>query len=119
MKRHNFKNLQILREGMELISHTYSMTAKIREFEKFGLVSQLNRCSISIPSNIAEGSSKKSNKYFARYLEISLGSAFEWETQMIVSKNLGYVGEKDFNILEVRINSIQKKLSNFIDKIQS
>ena len=117
MKRHNFKNLQIWRDSMDLIQDTYSITSKFPDIEKFGLRSQLNRCSVSIASNIAEGSSKRSNKHFIQYLEISLGSAFEWETQMIASSKLGYLSEKEFCNLEAKINIIQKKISNFIDRL--
>ena len=118
MKRHNYKKLQIWSEGIELITKTYRMTSSFPDNEKFGLISQLNRCSISISSNIAEGSSKSSNKHFAHFLETSLGSAFEWETQLIVSFNLGYINEKEFSILELRINRLQKKISKFMDKIK-
>jgi len=117
MKRHNFKKLHIWKDSMGLIQDTYSVTTKFPDIEKFGLRSQLNRCSVSIASNIAEGSSKRSNKHFILFLEISLGSAFEWETQMIASHQLGYLHEKQFSNLEEKINTIQKKISNFIDKL--
>jgi four helix bundle protein len=117
MKRHNFKKLQIWNDSMELIQDTYKITSKFPDFEKFGLRSQLNRCAVSIASNIAEGSSKSSNKHFIQFLEISLGSAFEWETQMITSCKLKYLSEKEFCNLEEKINKIQKKISNFIDKL--
>lgn len=119
MKRHNFEKLQIWSEGMVLITDTYKMTADFPEIEKFGLSSQMNRCSISIASNIAEGSSKSSDRHFAQFLEISLGSAFEWETQLIASHKLGYIDEKEFSILEERINRIQKMISKFIGKLTS
>lgn len=117
MKRHNFKKLQIWSDSMDLISDTYHFTRKFPDIEKFGLRSQLNRCSISIASNIAEGSSKRSNKHFIQFLEMSLGSSFEWETQIIASKNLGYLSEKEFCNLEHKISKIQKKISNFIEKL--
>ena len=119
MKRHNFKKLQIWNDSMSLINDTYSITAKFPSIEKFGLRSQLNRCVISIASNIAEGSSKRSNKHFIQFLEISLGSAFEWETQLIASKNLGYISEKEFCTLDGKISQIQKKISNFIEKLNN
>lgn len=117
MKRHNFKKLQIWKSSMDLINDTYSITSKFPDFEKFGLRSQLNRSAVSIASNIAEGSSKRSNKHFIQFLEMSLGSAFEWETQMIVCNNLNYISEKEFYTLEEKISTIQKKISNFIDKL--
>lgn len=69
---------------MDLIDDNYQFTATLPDFEKFGLRSQMNRCAVSIASNIAEGTSKSTNKHFMRYLEISLGSAFEWETQLTI-----------------------------------
>ncbi len=62
---------------MNLVSDSYKLTRTFPDFEKFGLVSQMNRCAVSIPSNIAEGSSKSTNKHFNKYLEDSLGSSFE------------------------------------------
>ena len=79
MVKHNFRKLKIWKYSIELVYKTYRITKTFPNDEKFGLTSQLNRCSVSIPSNIAEGSSKSSDKHFKNYLEISLGSAFEWE----------------------------------------
>ena len=119
MKRHNFKKLQIWQEAIELISLNYQFTKNFPDFEKFGISSQMNRCSVSIASNIAEGTSKRSEKHFVKYLEDSLGSAFEWETQLIICKNLNYISENEFNELQLRIKKLQQKISNFIDKIDS
>ena len=98
---------------MNLVSETYKITKTFPEFEKFGLTSQMNRCAISIPSNIAEGSSKSTNKHFKNYLEISLGSAFEWETQLIIAFNQQYVSGETFNQLEEKIKELQKMISSF------
>ncbi len=119
MKRHNFKNLHVWQESMGLIKDTYTLTAGFPDIEKFGLRSQINRSCISIASNIAEGSSKTSNKHFIQFLEISLGSSFEYETQMIASKSLGYISQEEFCKFEEKINLIQKKISNFIVKLRS
>ena len=73
----------------------------------------MNRCAISIPSNIAEGSSKNTDKHFNKYLEDSLGSAFEWETQLIIAFNEGYLSEEKFKQLEEKIKQIQKMISGF------
>ena len=117
MKRHNFKKLQIWIESIELVSKIYVFTSNLPDFEKFGLRSQLNRCSVSIASNIAEGSSKRTNKHFIKYLEDSLGSAFELETQLIICKNLNYLSEEEFIHLEEIVKKLQQKISNFIDKL--
>ena len=72
MNRHNFKKLKIWQEGVDLVVKTYEITSTFPSKEKYGLASQLNRCSISIPSNIAEGTSKGSEKHFRTFLEIRL-----------------------------------------------
>lgn len=117
--KHNFKKLIIWQESLELVIETYKITKTFPKEEKFGLVSQLNRCSVSIPSNIAEGISKSSAKHFSTYLESSLGSAFEWETQIIIAYRVGFISETEFIELEERINKIQNMIFNFKDKIQN
>ena len=115
--KHNFKKLIIWKNSLELVFETYRLTKTFPNDERFGLISQLNRCSISIPSNIAEGTSKSSEKYFKTYLETALGSAFEWETQIVIAKGLNYITEEKFKELEKSINDIQKMISSFKDKI--
>jgi len=110
---HNFKKFIIWKESMNLVSENYKVTNNFPDFEKFSLASQMNRCSVSIPSNIAEGSSKKSNKHFSVFLEHSLGSAFEWETQLIIAFNESYFSKEKFMELEQKIKQIQKMISGF------
>ncbi|MFT5072525.1 MAG: four helix bundle protein [Chitinophagales bacterium] len=110
---HNFKKLKIWNESMELVSESYKITRSFPKFETYGLMSQMNRCAVSIPSNISEGTSKSTNKHFRSYLEHSLGSAFEWETQLNVAFNESYISEEKFNELEDKIKQIQKMISSF------
>ncbi len=117
MKRHNFKKLKIWQESVALVSETYKLTRTFPDFEKFGLASQMNRCSVSIPSNIAEGTSTSTNKHFKRFLEISLGSAFEWETQLIVAFNEKYISKEKFQELENRIQQIQRMITGMQIKL--
>lgn len=84
MRRHNFKELQIWLLAIELIDENYLLTASLPDYERYGLRTQMNRCSVSIASNIAEGSSKRTDKHFIRFLEDSLSSAYEWETQLMI-----------------------------------
>ncbi len=74
---HNFRQLQIWKEGMELSKSIYLILDKFTVSEKFGLISQISRSAISVPSNIAEGSFRSSNKEFSHFLSIALGSSFE------------------------------------------
>ncbi|MFS4456733.1 four helix bundle protein [Maribacter sp. 2304DJ31-5] len=110
---HNFRKLKVWNEGISLVNVTYRMTKNFPDIEKFNLTSQMIRCAVSIPSNIAEGSSKGTNKHFGKFLEISLGSAFEWETQLIIAFNQGYLTDEKFKNLEQRIRQLQKMTSGF------
>lgn len=110
---HSFKKLKIWNESMELVSESYKITRTFPEYETYGLKSQMNRCAVSIPSNISEGTSKSSDKHFNKYLEDSLGSAFEWETQLNVAFNESYISEEKFKELEQKIKLIQKMISSF------
>lgn len=79
MGRHNFKKMKIWLNGIELVRDNYKLTRTFPDFERYNLISQMNRCAVSIPSNISEGSSKSTDRHFKKYLENSLGSAFEGE----------------------------------------
>lgn len=113
MGRHNFKNLKIWQEGMDLVNETYKLVNKFPDIERFNLASQLLRCVVSIPSNIAEGTSKSTDKHFNKYIEDSLGSSFEWETQLIIAHNQNYISKERFNQLEHKIQQLQKMISGF------
>jgi len=117
MTRHNFKKLKVWQDGIELVRDIYKLTRTFPDFERFNLISQMNRCAVSIPSNISEGSSKGTHRHFKKYLENSLGSAFEWETQLIVSFNENYLDKNKFSELENKILQIQKMLGKFIDNL--
>lgn len=89
------------------------MTLSFPNEEKFGLTNQLRRASVSIPSNIAEGSSRQSNKDFARFLEIAIGSAYEVETQILISSDLGFITPEDLIELSNMLDEIIKMTSRF------
>lgn len=118
MGRHNFKKMKIWQAGMSLVQITYKIVKTFPDFEKFNLVSQLIRCAVSIPLNIAEGTSKRTNRHFIQYLETSLGSSFEWETQIIVAFQEEYISQEEFITFEVRIQEIQKMISGFIEGLE-
>lgn len=119
MRRHNFKKLHIWMEAMNLIDENYLLTKTLPDYERFGLRSQMNRCSVSIASNISEGSSKRTDKHFLKYLEDSLGSAFEWETQLIVCHRQQFIDEELFLKLEDQVLKLQSKVSNFMNTLDS
>lgn len=106
-KRHNFKKLKIWQIGLELSKTTLDLTDTFPDYEKYGLKSQMDKCAISIPSNIAEGSSR-TNKSFSHFLDISLGSSFELQTQVLLAKHRKYLSDERSEIFEVKIEEFQK-----------
>lgn len=86
----NFYDYEIWQKSIAITKAIYTLTKKLPESEKYGLLSQMRRAAVSISSNIAEGSSRSSDKDFARFLEISIGSSFELETQVIIGKEISY-----------------------------
>ncbi len=115
--RRNFRKLTIWKEGIELAKETYATTKSFPKSEVYALSSQMQRCSVSVPSNIAEGTSRSTDKHFKQYLETALGSAFEWETQLIISFEIGYISEETFNHLENKIQTIQGMISRFMETL--
>src|SRR5690606_26290390 len=111
---HNFRTLQIWTDAMELAKVIYDLVADISREERYGLVSQLRRCAVSVPSNIAEGSSRTSDKGFAHFLRISLGSCYEIETQVILAYEFGYFSKTQCDEVLDKLILLQKKIVNFI-----
>jgi four helix bundle protein len=99
---------------MSLVKDIYLLTSNFPKEEKFGLISQINRCSISIPSNIAEGSSRSSNKEFSHFIKIALGSLFELETQIILSSDFKMINDPDSIIILDKITTLQKMINGFL-----
>ena len=89
----NFKELKIWQKGFQIAVNSFRITESFPQQEKFGLSSQINRAGVSIPSNIAEGSSRTSDKDYNRFIEIALGSSFELETQLLIAKEIRYGNE--------------------------
>lgn len=115
----DFRKLQIWNDGIEQVIATYSITKIFPNEEKFGLSSQMQRAAVSIPSNISEGCSRNSDVEYKRFLEISMGSAFELETQTIIAERLGYISKDDLNKELESINELQRKINALISKIKS
>ncbi|MBC8488398.1 MAG: four helix bundle protein [Bacteroidetes bacterium] len=110
---HNFKELKIWQKSRVLTKKIYLLIKDYPEEEKFGLVSQIRRSAISIPSNIAEGSGRNSDRDFRRFLNIALSSAFELETQIILSFDLDYLLEIDYLKISEEIQEVQKMIFGF------
>lgn len=110
---HRFKELEIWKRSRLFCSKIYKATSQFPEYEKFGLTNQLRRASVSIASNIAEGTSRKSNKDFGRFLELAIGSAYEIETQLLISNDLNFLSEVELNNLISELSEIVKMISKF------
>jgi len=110
---HNFRELNIWKNGMSIAKEILLITKTFPELEKFGLISQINRSVISIPSNIAEGSGRTTNKEFCRFLDIALGSSFELETQLILSFDLNYLIQEKFEELTEELSELQRMIIGF------
>ena len=116
MRRHNYKNLKIWNLGIEIVDDVFEISNKFPKEEKFGLISQINRCSVSIPSNIAEGSSR-TDKSFSHFIDISLGSSFELETQLIIANKRSYITKEQLKTIEDKIAEFQKMAMSFQNKL--
>nr|WP_288931949.1 four helix bundle protein [uncultured Allomuricauda sp.] len=110
---HRFKDLEIWRLSRRFCSDIYETTTSFPETEKFGITNQLRRASVSVPSNIAEGCSRKSKKDFSRFLEIAIGLMYEIETQLLISNDLNFIQKNDLNYLLQNLDSIIKMTSKF------
>ncbi len=117
-KARNFRNYKVWRDAVDFASKVYRVTADMPWFEKKGLCDQLQRAVVSISSNIAEGAAKPSDVEFAHFLDTSLGSAFEVETQLLIAKNIGYINEELYNVLTNDLNEIERQINGLIHTLR-
>ena len=111
---HNFRKLDIWIRSIDYSIEIYRITSTFPKHELFGLVSQLRRASISIPSNISEGCGKNSDPDLARFCYMSMGSSNECYTLLLLSNKLKYIDDLTFKRLEKELTEIQKMISTFI-----
>ena len=112
----NHKGLEVWKRSIDLVIEIYSLSKKLPSDEKFGLISQLKRSAVSIPSNIAEGAGRSSTKELIRFIDIASGSLSELETQLILVKKLGFyntneVVQKDIVIIRKMFYRLKQSLS--------
>ncbi|MBI2033815.1 MAG: four helix bundle protein [Candidatus Liptonbacteria bacterium] len=112
----SFKQLTVWQKSIQLVKEIYRVTDKFPASEMYGLVSQMRRAAISIPSNIAEGKKRKTKKDFLQFLRIADGSAAELETQIIIAKEL--FPKLDFSKTVSLLEEIQKMLITIIKKFE-
>lgn len=114
-----FRDLLIWQKSMDLVTKTYQITKQFPKEEVFGLTSQIRRCSVSIPSNIAEGFGRQSNKEFSRFLNFSTSSLFEYQTQLEISKNVDFLNETEFNNLYQDSRELEAMLVSFTKRVST
>jgi four helix bundle protein len=112
VQRHNYKNLKIWQLGLEIANDISDLLLNFPKHEKYDLSSQLSRCSVSMPSNIAEGSAR-TDKSFIHFLDIALGSSFELLTQLLIAKHRKYITNDLYKLLEEKIEEFQKMTMGF------
>ena len=109
-----YQTLTVWQVSIDLVEQIYVVTRSFPEDEKFNVVSQMRRCAVSIPSNIAEGHGRKSGGDFIRFLRVSFGSTSELETQLHISKRLQLIDQNEFDECDARLTAVRKMLNKLI-----
>ncbi len=111
------KDLEAWKKSIDLVKDIYSITKDFPSSEQFGLVSQMRRAAVSIPSNLAEGSARFSDKDSTRFIDISLGSLAELETQIIIAKELNFIKENQALLEKIKkVNALLIGLRKYLNK---
>ena len=118
-KARNFRNYKVWRDAVSYATRIYKVTAEMPWFEKKSICDQLQRAVVSISSNIAEGAAKPSDIEFAHFLDMSLGSAFEVETQLTISRNIGYISVDLYESLLDDLTEIERQLNGLIHSLRT
>ncbi|MBO7098836.1 MAG: four helix bundle protein [Bacteroidaceae bacterium] len=114
----DFRKYEIWQKAIDIADRVYAICDKFPRYELFALCDQLRRAAVSIPSNIAEGASRTSSLEFAHFLEISIGSAFEVETQLQIAKRREYITDDIFNEMVNELQSLERQINTFIIKLK-
>jgi len=113
----NFKELKIWQKGFQIAVNSFRLTSAFPKDEKFGITLQITRAAVSIASNIAEGSSRSSERDYNRFIEISLGSSFELETQLLIAAAANYGDSELRHVILKDLDEEQKMLTSFMNKL--
>jgi len=112
-------NLEVWKRSLDFVTKIYKLTAQYPNDEKFGLVSQMRRAAVSIPSNIAEGAARNSKKEFINFLHIAQGSAAELETQILISRNLEFISQNQTDPLIKELEEISRMIIGLQKSLRS
>ena len=113
------ENLEVWKKAIDLVVDVYKLTELFPSDERFGLTSQVRRASVSIPSNIAEGAARTSEKEFLYFLSNAQGSASEVSTQLLIGKRLGYVSEDAYQLHRSNLDDIGRMISGLCKHLRS
>jgi four helix bundle protein len=113
----DFRDFKVWEKAHELVLEIYKVTADFPKHEVFGLVSQMRRCSSSIPANIAEGCGRLGNSELHRFLQIACGSSNELEYHLLLAKDLGYLPEKEYTVLDTKLAEMKRMLVALTRKV--
>ncbi len=116
-KIRTYRDLDIWKASIQLVKDVYKLTEQFPKQEVYGLVSQMRRAGVSIPSNVAEGFRRYHNKEYKQFLYISLGSCAELETQTTISRELAYISEDKETALLEKLDHISRMISNLLKKL--
>lgn len=114
----NFKELKIWQKGLEIAVNCFKLVDSFPNEQRFGLSIQITKAAVSIPSNIAEGSSRTSERDYNRFLEIALGSGFELETQILIAAAANFGGKELIDIILRALHEEQKMIMAFMRKLE-
>jgi four helix bundle protein len=114
----SYKELIVWQKSIKLVKEIFILTNKFPKSELYGLVSQMRRVVVAIPSNIAEGYGRKSSKEYAQFYSISYGSALELETQIIISKELSFTPLENFGKVDMLLEEVSRMLNSMIAQMR-
>lgn len=114
----SYRDLIVWQRAMELVTDVYHFTNDFPKSEIFGLTSQIRRCVVSIPSNIAEGYGRHSTSDYVRFLQVATGSLYEFQTQLEISRNLGLIKPEMFDMAEAKSQEIERMLVSLVNKLR-
>ena len=114
----DFRQLRVWDASHTLVLDIYALTKEFPKEELFSLTNQIRRSAYSIPSNIAEGCGRETNKDYARFLQIAMGSAYELDYQMLLSRDLGYVNISIYEDISAKIDSVKWQLAALLRRVR-
>lgn len=118
MKVRNFKQLDVWNKSIDVVDMIYDSTTSFPQNEKFGLASQMQKCAVSIPSNIVEGFSHQHTREYRQFCFVALGSCAGLQTQLVIARRRKYTSEREYARVEEFLNHVCRMLMNLIKKLK-